>query len=273
MLDPVGSLKKLGEALISKIPGAGGALDLAKGMGSKIVGMASQAFQGAMSAILPGGSAGPPVKVPAGASRSLGYARKVASAHGLAMTSWKRPGARTSSGSPSMHGLGRAMDFSNSSGPTPQMMAFFNAMHPLKPTELLYSPAGGRQWRRGGRMANTSGTVRRIHFNHVHVAFNRGGIMPELGSGFAPSVVPTLYDQGGTIPPGVSVIANKTNRPEKVLPPNESAALTRLANRGETVEKHFHYSPNQVDMDEQVERRTRREFETMVHAASQAVVV
>src|SRR5690606_40973603 len=38
-----------------------------------------------------------------------------------------------------------AMDFSNSSGPTPQMMAFFNAMHAFKPTELLYSPAGGRQ--------------------------------------------------------------------------------------------------------------------------------
>ena len=94
-----------------------------------------------------------------------------------------------------------------------RMVAFFNAMHPSKPTELLYSPAGNRQWRRWGAQAQTSGSTYRGHFNHVHVAFKDGGI------------IPSLYDQGGEIPPGLSVIANKTRRPEKVLPPRESKWL------------------------------------------------
>ena len=125
--------------------------------------------------------------MPAGASRSLGYAQSVARSFGLTMTSFRRPGARTAgSGSVSLHAQGRAMDFSNSSGPTPQMMAFFNAMHPLKPTELLYSPAGGRQWRRSGRMADTSGATKRGHYNHVHVGFAGGGILGK----------PFLHDSG-----------------------------------------------------------------------------
>src|SRR5699024_3150256 len=94
-------------------------------------------------------------------------ARTLAASFGLTMTSYKRGGARTAgSGSVSLHALGRAMDFSNSTGPTPQMMAFFNAMHQFKPTELLYSPAGARQWRRSGRMADTTGATKRMHYNH-----------------------------------------------------------------------------------------------------------
>ena len=146
--------------------------------------------------------------MPAGASRSLGYARSLASSYGLSMTSFRRPGARTAgSGSLSLHAQGRAMDFSNSSGPTPQMMAFFNAMHPFKPTELLYSPAGARQWRRSGRMADTSGATKRGHYNHVHVGFAEGGI----------------FDQGGLMQPGMTGI-NLTRKPEAVLDPAQTRA-------------------------------------------------
>lgn len=42
-------------------------------------------------------------------------------------------------------------------------------------------------------------------------------------------VKPFLYDQGGEIPPGVRMIANRTSRPEKVLPPGESVALSQIA--------------------------------------------
>ena len=47
-------------------------------------------------------------------------------------------------------------------------------------------------------------------------------------------IIPTLYDSGGRVPPGLNIIANKTNRPETMLPPEESAALTTIAKRGNT---------------------------------------
>src|SRR5699024_2131324 len=92
-------------------------------------------------------------------------------------------------------------------GPTSQMMAFFNAMHQVKPTELLYSPAGARQWRRSGRMADTTGATKRGHYNHVHVGFREGGI----------------FDQGGLMQPGMTGI-NLTRKPEAVLDPSQTRA-------------------------------------------------
>src|SRR5690606_38655293 len=112
----------------------------------------------------------------------------------------------------SLHALGKAMDFSNSSAPTPQMMAFFIAMHEFMTTELLYSPAGGRQWRRGGYQADTSGATKRMHYNHVHVGFANGGI----------------YDQGGFMKPGMMGI-NLTKKPKAVLDPRQTAAYTAHA--------------------------------------------
>src|SRR5699024_9362883 len=91
--------------------------------------------------------------------------------------------------------------------PTSQMMAFFNAMHQFKPTELLYSPAGARQWRRSGRMADTTGATKRMHYNHVHVGFANGGV----------------FDQGGLMQPGTAGI-NLTRKPEAVLDPRQTKA-------------------------------------------------
>ena len=120
------------------------------------------------------------------------------------------------------------MDFSNSSGPTPQMMAFFNAMHPLKPTELLYSPAGARQWRRSGRMADTSGATKRGHYNHVHVGFAGGGILGK----------PFLHDSGGWHNPGELSI-NQTRKPEAVLTNGQWQSISKLVSdpsgRGQTI--------------------------------------
>ena len=110
------------------------------------------------------------------------------------------------------------MDFSNSTGPTPQMMAFFNAMHKFKPTELLYSPAGARQWRRSGRMADTTGATKRMHYNHVHVGFANGGILGK----------PFLHDRGGWHNPGELSI-NQTRKPEAVLTNAQWQMVSRLA--------------------------------------------
>ena len=227
--DPVGAFKGLVGGLFKKIPGAGLFKDLALGVGRKIL---DGVVDKVSSAFSPAGNPdAAPVKVPAGGSRSLGYAQKVARSFGLTMTSFRRGGARTAgSGMVSLHALGRAMDFSNSSGPTRQMMAFFNAMHPLKPTELLYSPAGSRQWRRSGRMADTSGVTKRMHYNHVHVGFANGGIIPaSIIGGFKPY----LHDRGGWHMPGKLSI-NQTQKPEAVL----------TARQWETVERSLNHATN-----------------------------
>lgn len=223
--DPVGAFKGLVGGLFKKIPGAGFFKDLALGVGRKILdGVVSKVSSAFSPASNPDAA---PVSVPPGASRSLGYAQAVARRFGLTMTSFRRGGARTAgSGSVSLHALGRAMDFSNSSGPTRQMMGFFNAMHPLKPTELLYSPAGSRQWRRSGRMADTSGVTKRMHYNHVHVGFAKGGIIPaSIIGGFKPY----LHDRGGWHMPGKLSI-NQTQKPEAVLTARQWETVERSLN-------------------------------------------
>ncbi|MCT2056842.1 tape measure protein [Dermabacter hominis] len=226
--DPVGAFKGLVGGLFKKIPGAGFFKDLALGVGRKILDGVVNKVSAAFSPASNPDAA--PVKVPPGASRSLGYAQKVARSFGLTMTSFRRGGARTAgSGMVSLHALGRAMDFSNGVN-TKQEMAFFNAMHPLKPTELLFSPAGSRQWRRSGRMADTSGVTKRMHYNHVHVGFAQGGIIPTSIIG---GYKPYLHDNGGWHMPGKLSI-NQTQKPEAVL----------TARQWETVERSLNHATN-----------------------------
>lgn len=224
--DPVGAFKGLVGGLFKKIPGAGFFKDLALGVGRKIL---DGVVDKVSSVFSPAGNPdAAPVAVPAGASRSLGYAQKVARGMGLTMTSFRRGGARTAgSGMVSLHALGRAMDFSNGVN-TRQEMAFFNAMHALKPTELLFSPAGRRQWHRSGRMGDTSGVTKRMHYNHVHVGFAQGGIIPaSIIGGFKPY----LHDNGGWHMPGELSI-NQTQKPEAVL----------TARQWETVERSLDHA-------------------------------
>ncbi|MDU5961740.1 MAG: hypothetical protein E6Z13_01125, partial [Dermabacter sp.] len=220
--DPVGAFKGLVGGLFKKIPGAGFFKELALGVGKKILDGVVNKVQSVFSPASNPDAA--PVSVPPGASRSLGYAQKVARGMGLTMTSFRRRGARTAgSGSVSLHALGRAMDFS---GPMRQMMALFNAMHPLHPTELLFSPAGSRQWRRSGRMADTSGVTKRMHYNHVHVGFAKGGIIPaSIIGGFKPY----LHDRGGWHMPGKLSI-NQTQKPEAVLTAKQWETVERSLN-------------------------------------------
>lgn len=110
-----------------------------------------------------------------GAQGNLGAAARLASASGLQVTSSFRPGDK------GYHGVGRAMDFSNSTGPTPQMMAFAQKMiaqYGSSLTELIYSPLGFsiKNGRKVPPIAYGS------HFNHVHVAFGKGPGNPTLFS-------------------------------------------------------------------------------------------
>ena len=249
--DPSSIFKKVYDAVAGSMPGVGDMVSMAKGAGSKLLSGVIEKAQ-SLIAPVPDASGSVPVgPMPAGASRSLGYARSLASSYGLTMTSFRRPGARTAgSGVVSLHAQGRAMDFSNSSGPTPQMMAFFNAMHPLRPTELLYSPAGGRQWRRSGRMADTSGATKRGHYNHVHVGFAGGGILGK----------PFLHDSGGWHNPGELSI-NQTRKPEAVLTNGQWASISSLVNSvrdGRSGDIWNVYGPDAREVAREVEVRQRR---------------
>lgn len=117
---------------------------------------------------------------------------------GLTLTSGYRPGAVTSTGNPSLHGVfpAKAIDMSGSEA---AMRSFFLrevARAPLTGIrELIHSPFW---WHPGAgitRIPASAGSVLRDHYNHVHV-----------GS----------YDQGGWLRPGWNLAYNGLGRPERV---------------------------------------------------------
>lgn len=133
---------------------------------------------------------------------------------GAALHSALRPGAITATGFPSYHGQGRAIDI------TPSMQ-IFNWLAKAFPnsTELIYSPAGGRQLYKGQQTLFGEPT-RGDHWDHIHWAMKNGGVLPKL------------YDQGGWLPSG-GLGVNQTGKPEAVLTPDESRALkSGLGGRG-----------------------------------------
>lgn len=96
---------------------------------------------------------------------------------------------RTATGNLSMHGYGRAVDL-------PARMAIFNFLrshYGSQLKELIFSPAGNSQVY-NGRNHMYTGITRQMHFNHVHAS----------------------YDDGGILPPGVTIAHNNTGRNEYV---------------------------------------------------------
>lgn len=129
---------------------------------------------------------------------------------GQEITSGFREGSISSTGVVSDHALGRAIDM-------PASMATFNKIDSTFKNirQLLYSPAGPRQIR-GYKRSDTIGSpLRADHWNHVHWAMARGGVMP--------AIKPTLYDQGGWLMPGTTLVQNNTGRPEYVTPPDDAS--------------------------------------------------
>ena len=152
------------------------------------------AASGGFGGMGPGGFS-PPL---GGAQGSLGNAANLASAAGLQMTSSFRPGDK------GYHGVGRAMDFSNSTGPTPQMMAFAQHMvgkYGSSLSELIYSPLGFsiKDGRKVPPLAYGS------HFNHVHVAYALGA-----GNGVAFNSLKGAQSWENSMMPGSVKVASIT---------------------------------------------------------------
>jgi tape measure domain-containing protein len=217
--DPIGAIKRAVSQIMENAgPGgnSGGFFDIVGTLPAKFaVGLAEKvkSMLGAQQTD-GGGAAG----APAGA---LGVARMSQIVRSLVpgarVTSGFRPGAITATGFPSMHGMGRAIDIAAARpGDSAGMMAIFNALRAAYPnaTELIYSPAGGRQLYKGKPKFYGEPT-RGDHWDHVHWAMKNGG------------VIPGLFDQGGWLPHG-GVGVNLTGRPEAVLTPEESAGLKNM---------------------------------------------
>lgn len=139
---------------------------------------------------------------------------------GVSLTSALRASAVTANGGRSYHALGRAIDL------IPATMATFDAVANLFPnaSELIYSPAGDRQLLNGKPFNGWSDAVRAQHYNHVHLAMARGGIVPKL------------YDQGGWLPHG-GIAVNMSGRPEPVFT-NEQWGTLRRGGGGAAVVVH-----------------------------------
>lgn len=99
----------------------------------------------------------------------------MARGHGLTMTSGNRPGDK------GWHGVNRARDYSNGTGPTPQMMAFARFLasnYGSNLKELIYTPLGF-SIKNGQRVPPYA---RAGHYNHVHVAYAMGAGTPAFFS-------------------------------------------------------------------------------------------
>jgi hypothetical protein len=91
----------------------------------------------------------------------------IAQRMGLTMTSGYRPG------DPGWHGANRARDYSNGTGPTPQMMQFAQQLastYGSRLKELIYTPLGF-SIKNGQKVAPYAQSA---HYNHVHVAYAGG---------------------------------------------------------------------------------------------------
>ena len=100
------------------------------------------------------------------------------------LTSAYRPGSITASGNSSYHSRGMAVDLAGTrSMAMGQMMKIFNFIHKNygQSSELIHSPAGGRQIK-NGKHYTYKGAVKRMHYNHVHWANRRKFGGPTAGA-------------------------------------------------------------------------------------------
>jgi phage-related minor tail protein len=203
-------LSKPLESVLGRI-GGGSIGKIAGQLPRKAVGALIEKAKSLLSTVLPsGGKAGP----------AMGWQAQWAAVKGMFpganLHSAYRPGAVTAVGTPSFHGKGRAIDVSPS-------MDIFNWLARAFPnsSELIYSPAGGRQLYMG-RQTMFGEPTRSDHYDHIHWAMKNGGVLPKL------------YDQGGWLPSG-GLGVNQTGKPEAVLTPAESNALKDGLHRGPLV--------------------------------------
>lgn len=76
-------------------------------------------------------------------------------------------------------------------------------------------------------------------------------------------VTPTLFDKGGTLMPGTSLVSNKTGKPEYILPSKVTDSLMSGNGSAESREDHFHFHGPDPDAAMRSYESTRRRRELL----------
>jgi hypothetical protein len=210
--DPVGSIKKVGEGLLAKMPDAGI-------LGSVLKGIARKVFAGPIEKIKDafnfarsddnGGAGTPSVGGLGGSAGMMRILRTVFP--NLALYSGFRPGSITSSGNKSWHASNRAVDI-----PPRRDVFDWIYQHYFSGTrELIWL---GDKYRniQNGR-----------HHKYSDALLNAHGV-----AGMPNAHIHWAYDEGGWLPPGFSTIFNGTGGPEPVLTREQWGMVQRAVSNG-----------------------------------------
>lgn len=123
----------------------------------------------------------PPATNPGGLKPFILDELGLARSYGLSLTSGLRPGATTSTGRPSLHGVGQAIDVAGAPG----SMAMFAQAVAGRPgiAEVIYTPVGA--WYPGVGWTRPRGKIASDHYDHVHVGARGDGLVGTVGEGLA----------------------------------------------------------------------------------------
>lgn len=130
-------------------------------------------------------------------------------------------------GSPTSYHMDRANPAVDVAGSNAAMWAFYDLVMANGPwRQVIWQSAG--------------------HYDHVHVA-NRGGIVGELPT--------TLYDSGGWLQPGISLVQNATGKPEAVYTQSQWSTLEKSLGQGRWPETVRLVISDEQEFDAYVDRR------------------
>lgn len=181
--------------LLGQVPGGGNIRDLAVGMGGKVLNLAVDKVKSLFSGLLGGPGQGGGI----GSGAMMGILRGVFP--GLPLISGYRPGSTTVSGGVSYHARNRAVDIP----PIMSIARWIAANYGRATKELIFSPMGHDQIKNGARHL-FSGPVVAQHFDHIHWAMKRGGLVGKIPS----------FGQGGFVDkPTLGVVGDV---PEFIIP-------------------------------------------------------
>ncbi|MTD43433.1 phage tail tape measure protein [Conexibacter sp. W3-3-2] len=188
---PSALLEQGAKFILDKLPGVGDLPAWMKGMGTYVLAEVKKWIKDKVGDIVPGG--GGAENLGTGLVKTLQQAMTLAVRSGLTITS--TTGGQHAPGS--YHYSGRAFDASNGFGPTPQMMRYAQFMSRAARQnllELFYTPLGYSI--KHGQV--TAPIAAAGHFNHVHVAMAKGGVLGGTKTMTGPFV--GSYRNGGVIP-------------------------------------------------------------------------
>lgn len=174
---------------------------------------------------------------------------------GVSVGSGVRPGSRTSSGNTSYHALGRARDFPGPPGAMLGFARFLANTYGPRLLELIHTPMGFGI-KNGRRVSSFGQKVDADHYDHVHVAMQRGGRLdrpvfllagedapnhPEYfiptNPAFRDRALPLLAEAAGALGARVEAFQRGGRRgrrpPRPRLSPRENRGIQRSIRRGE----------------------------------------